>query len=213
MGDEEREVQGQDEPEQNPEENEQDSQKGTRSNTKGCLIIIGVLAALIALIGVCNAFCGTDQPAQNEQARPTATRKPTETTVCKTAAAQTYQEELVDVSEKMAESYGLLKTAMEGASNDPTLVFEDGWRLEVGVTLAAMVVYADALEELTPPTALRPVHSDALRLAEETRAFAVLLAAGLDAFDIELVNQAAKRQAVIVGLLDSMGDKWEAICH
>ncbi len=99
-----------------------------------------------------------------------------------------YFDEMLEINGPLQQTYleigGL--TAQVGSS--PLLVFDEDWRFELVIHLAAMKVAAEQIRELNAPSHVRHIHSDLLQMAAGLDLAADLFAAGMDNFDPDLLG-------------------------
>ena len=115
-------------------------------------IAVGIAAALAG--GDDNA---ADSPQGSASARvasvPTDTPKPvpTPTIECPTPTGRAYINSVVEVFTPMGTAYGEFGRLNIEASDNPVLIFDDSWKLEVVLQLALIEIAAEEITELTPP--------------------------------------------------------------
>ena len=87
------------------------------------------------------------------QFRPTDTPKPvpTPTIECPTPTERAYINSVVEVFTPMGTAYGEFGRLNIEASDNPVLIFDDSWKLEVVLQLAVIEIAAEEITELTPP--------------------------------------------------------------
>ena len=176
---------------QGEEQGEQEKQnpQRTRGNTKGCLIMLGVLLVLILLVGVCNTFCGTENSAPTAPL-PTSTPRPTPTASCGTSSDLAYLSAMVDVMSGMAGATADIVELSNQVATDLLAVLDDTWRIRTSIALRTLLFYADEIEALTPSVSLRSIHADNLKISVNLREFVTYYGAGVDSIDSDLITKA-----------------------
>lgn len=76
------------------------------------------------------------------------------------------------------------------SSENPLLLLDDQWRLEVALHLSVFPMVYDRVQELTPPDSLKNFHTIMLQAINECNQFSAELAQGIDTLDEEILLSA-----------------------
>ncbi len=146
-------------------------QRWTRQHSYGCLVLIAVLVAVIALIGVCNAVGRTEPEGVHfEPVSPTAVLQPTVTPSCPTPAEQEFFDYGFGRMFIYQDTHLELSRVMEQLRENPLLLYDEMWRYDLlsWYDNAIMAAEQVAVWPAAPPSTAG-IRQDMSRLASLTR--------------------------------------------
>jgi hypothetical protein len=123
-----------------------------------------------------------------------------------TAEEEAYADEVIRITETMSDSFNQLAVLM----NNPQFGDVD-WTINVAAQFAVWHVSYDEALALSPPPAFADMHTlfvNAMRLYSEASTDA---ATGIDALDVDLINQAVDKMDEASFLLDLASEEIDAI--
>jgi hypothetical protein len=92
------------------------------------------------------------------------------------------------------------------AASDPTLIFDDEWRMEVVIELAIWSVSRERFAAMTPPSSLASFHAKFLDALTRLQMAGNLFAEGVDEVDAEKISRASAQMSAGTALLDEASD-------
>lgn len=103
--------------------------------------------------------------------------------------------ELLAYSTSMGDSFGEFESIMYDfsdlmldAGNDPYLMFDDAWTIDVATQLVLMQGVIDDIKSLNPPTGFEDVHNKTLQAMDEYQYVVDNLPRAIDNMDVDLIN-------------------------
>ena len=161
-------------------EDQRERLRWSRQHSYGCLVLIGVLTALIAVIGVCSALSGgTEEPVQvqiqNEQTKVPAVLPPSPTPTpalpsCPTEAEWEYFDAGWRSMAVIKDSFfNELAEDIRRAQADPWLYYDEMWRDNVMAWLTNAAVAAELFAAEPGPPSTAEIRQDMIQLASLTR--------------------------------------------
>ena len=160
----------------------------------GC--IVGSLAILLILVNI----GGADDPepaVAGQQASASASAStpvyptpipPTLMNLCPNAEESAYFSALGYQFTAMGDSLSEFGPLFVQASIDPTLLFNEEWRISVVVASASITVAADSIIELSPPPSVAGIHTMAEEIAYSCKEAVAQKLYGIDNFDVDAVE-------------------------
>lgn len=137
----------------------------------------------------------TPTPTSTLTPTPTQTSLPTRTPIpSATSEFSSEEQDYLDWGASTGNQYATaltdLSELLSEASNDPAVMFEDSWRLEVAVSLATIKALNQEVRDREAPAKFSEVQRQYALAAEEFEIMADELAEGIDSFDPDLVVSA-----------------------
>jgi len=109
-----------------------------------------------------------------------------------TEAECAYVEEVQNQIAIFSSSATDLSALLTDMSNDPTLLLDDVWKLDVSLQLAVLRVVYDSSVALRPPASLEVIHEGFLSGVSKTNDATFLFATAIDDIDPDLMLQASE---------------------
>ena len=155
---------------------------------------------LLATISGCGSSESPDQPptaspvpsqTATPAPSPSATPTPTPATPgCPTVDQAAYFLALSTIERGVATAFADLGETFLLAGEQPLLIFEDDWRLDVAITLSTMNLAAEQIRSLAPPPNLEQLHALQLQIADQLEIVTSSSIQGIDDIDAALLNEA-----------------------
>lgn len=132
---------------------------------------------------------------------PTSTSSPIptltpEATLTPQPTAQPTQDAYeVYISEKVTAygvSFFIVDEYVQQVANDTSLIFDNDWKTELGISLGLLNARAKEMTELEPSPKYVNLHSIIVKLADETYLFTDAFAYGIDNFDSAMIEKAGQ---------------------
>lgn len=105
-------------------------------------------------------------------------------------AESLYAAQVVIIIAEYADSLMTFGELMTRAGTDYTLIFDTKWRVGVGAQLARWRSAGEKVRSLSPPPEMRLIHKELLGVADELDLASVLVAEGIDEFDVDKLSRA-----------------------
>ena len=165
------------------------------------------------------AGCGSDEPTQqpptatpSASSEPNTAASPAATPTCPTLAQATYFLALSEIQTGVADAFADLGETFALAGEEPLLVFDDDWRLNVAITLTTMNLAAEQIRTLTPPPGLDDLHALQLQIADQLQIVTSSSVQGIDEVDAALLDEATTAIARTNTLVASSAEIIERVC-
>ena len=179
-----------------------------------------VVAALSLLLLASIAGCDSAEPPQQPQtATPSASSEsttaasPAATPTCPTLAQATYFLALAEIQSGVDTAFADLGETFALAGNEPLLIFDDDWRLNVAITLTTMNIAAEQIRTLNPPPGLDDLHALQLQIADQLQIVTSSSVQGIDEVDAALLDEATTAIARTNTLVASSAEIIERVCN
>ncbi|MBT5774076.1 MAG: hypothetical protein HOH95_06830 [Dehalococcoidia bacterium] len=174
------------------------------------------VALLSLLLLATIAGCGSAEPQQQPStATPTSeptTPSPEATPACPTLDQATYFLALSKIQTGVAAAFADLGETFALAGEEPLLIFNDDWRLNVAITLTTMNIAAEQIRALNPPPGLEDLHALQLQIADQLEIVTSSSVQGIDDVDAALLDEATTAIARTNTLVASSADIIERVC-
>ena len=131
---------------------------------------------------------------------------------CPTTEEAAYLNEVLKYTETGSSGMQRFSSLNLRAGENPFLIFDETWKVEIVLTLALLDSGAEEILEVNVPKSMRDVHTDIEASAMGVQRTVVLYAEGIDAVDADKLAQAAGSLAQATSRLDSAASKIEALC-
>ena len=102
---------------------------------------------------------------------------------------------------------------MFAAGENPILILDDGWRLEVLIALAGIQVAAQRLLDLDPPEGLAEIDGLLNSAARGYIRMATLIAEGLDELNVDKLLEASSVQNSATDELERANQRLQGFCR
>ena len=169
------------------------AQEGVSSSARTDCLGIGILVLVVVWAAIITEITGDTRPnpQTTSSARPTGTprptAKPTLADPCTAPDAMRYRSDLGDRLATMKQALTELEKLFARAGNNPMLIYDEDWLVDVAAVLVVMKLFGDNVSELTAPHVLRSAHSHLLAAADYYDRTADTVARGIDDADVELL--------------------------
>jgi len=173
-----------------------------------------VVTLLCLLLLATIAGCGSAEPPQQP---PTATPpasppSPDATPACPTLAQATYLLALSEIQGGVATAFADLGETFALAGEEPLLIFDNDWRLNVAITLTTMNIAAEQIITLNPPPGLEQLHALQFQVADQLEIVTSSSVQGIDEVDDALLDEATTAIARTNTLVARSADIIERFC-
>jgi hypothetical protein len=189
------------------------SHRGRSSPSMPVVAIISLL--LLATISACDTAPPPQQPATatlSALSDSIAAASPAVTPACPTLAQATYFLTLAEIQSGMVNAFADLGETFALAGEQPLLVFDDDWRLNVAITLTTMNIAAEQIIKLSPPAGLDQLHSLQLQVADQLEIITSSSIQGIDNVDATLLDEATTAIARTNTLVERSAEIIEYVC-
>ena len=186
-----------------------------RWHPKPLILAVASLLLLLAATSGCGGSKSTDQPPP---ASPVASRtatpapSPAATPACPTLAQASYFLALSEIQSGVATAFADLGETFMLAGEQPTLIFDDDWRLNVAITLTTMNIAAEQIRTLNPPPGLEDLHALQLQIADQLEIVTSSSVQGIDDVDAALLDEATAAIARTNTLVERSTEIIERVC-
>ena len=179
---------------------------------------------LLATISGCGSSESPDQPptaspvpsqTATPAPSPSATPTPTPTLAtpgCPTLDQATYFLALSTIEHGVATAFADLGETFIAAGEQPLLIFDDDWRLDVAITLSTINLAAGQIRDLTPPPGLELLHALQLQIADQLEIVTSSSIQGIDDIDAALLDEATAAIARTNTLVERSAEIIEGLC-
>ncbi len=180
----------------------------------GVVIVIAIIAAAVGGGGDDPEPAPRRSSESGQASQPRATPRPAETAAaCPTSAERRYLARVAGVLGRVVPAMGNLGSLFVRAGEDATLVLDDDWRADLLVELVILQAGAEELRGLSAPTArTRSLEGTTGAMARELEAAVANTAAGVDDFDIEALERAARSIERVGQLAEDGAAALDAVC-
>ena len=153
-----------------------------------------------------------DIPEATRALVPTATPKPTATSVPRfTVAEEVYTEKITGVLNTYSDVFTNLAKLFTAAGNDATLILDDEWRKNVVLVLATMGLANEDVRALNPPERFINTHSYLLNAAAHYDKAIYLCAEAVDSLDVDGLNQCMDEFELGTGFIDLAAEELDRL--
>ena len=127
-------------------------------------------------------------------AQPTIPSVPTPTESEKVAIG-VYIANIVSISDSYVSAFNQIAILFDLVESNPSIVLTDSWRTQVALQLALIKIAGDNVRSLQVPAVMQPVHNTLLVGVGHYDTATVLVAEGIDEFDIQKLEQADQQMS------------------
>jgi hypothetical protein len=134
-------------------------------------------------------------PTASNTPEPTKTPEPIDTAEPIQAtepAVDEYRSLVADKFMDFASAFMDVQQYLEQAGVDPTVIFDENWKIEAGLALGLLDVRADEMAGLEPSPGYEQLHTYFVEIADETHLFTTAYARGVDNVDPDSIDRATQ---------------------
>ena len=165
-----------------------------------CLLLLAIISG-----------CGSDEPPQQPPTAPPSA-SPAATAACPTLAQATYFLALSTIDGGVAAAFADLGETFSLAGEQPMLIFDEDWRLNVAITLTTMDIAAEQIRGLDPPPGLEDLHALQIQIADQLGIVTSSSIQGIDEIDAALLDEATAAIARTNTLVERSAAIIETLC-
>lgn len=159
------------------------------------------------------------EPLPSPTSEPTATPEPTDTPLPTAAPTETaesnlsieeqeYATQIANASLEYADWLRQLSDLSLDAGADPTLLFDDDWTTDLGITLGLLQITSEQMANVEPvPGRFKVIDNYMEQIHAETKLLVKNYASGVDNIDVDLITAANQNMNNINGLVGLATDE------
>jgi len=135
-------------------------------------------------------------PTSTASPVPTYTPQPTIIPV------STYRAEMLTLLLQYVEAQEATAALNHQGSADPTLLFDDQWKVDIALSLGQSLIIGSEIRALKPPQEFEETHGYLVKATEHYDAFVYLYSTGIDTLDASLIAQSAEELGLAADWMD-----------
>lgn len=119
----------------------------------------------------------------------------------------------VSIQDDLGSALSDFSNSFLAAGEDPLLILDDEWRLDVAIALATMDLVAEQIRDLDPPAGTEELHEVQLQIADELEITTAATVRGIDELDVAAIEEGTAALLRASALLDEATAILERFCE